>query len=69
MNADGSTVAGRHNSVAHEKVSNFNYTWESFANYNFEVGSNHRFETVAGFALSTVSGKAAGATRQDVPFN
>ena len=69
MNADGSTVAGRHNSVAHEKVSNFNYTWESFANYNFEVGSNHRFETVAGFALSKVSGNAAGATRQDVPFN
>lgn len=69
MNADGSTVAGRHNSVAHEKVSNFNYTWESFANYNFEVGSNHRFETVAGFALSKISGNAAGATRQDVPFN
>jgi len=69
MNADGSAVAGRHNSVAHEKVSNFNYTWESFANYNFEVGSNHRFETVAGFALSKVSGNAAGATRQDVPFN
>lgn len=69
MNADGSAVAGRHNSVAHEKVSNFNYTWESFANYNFELGSNHRFETVAGFALSKVSGNAAGATRQDVPFN
>jgi TonB-linked SusC/RagA family outer membrane protein len=69
MNADGSAVAGRHNSVAHEKVSNFNYTWETFANYNFEVGSNHRFETVAGFALSKVSGNAAGATRQDVPFN
>jgi TonB-linked SusC/RagA family outer membrane protein len=69
MNADGSPVTGRHNSVAHEKVSNFNYTWESFANYNFEVGSNHRFETVAGFAMSKVSGNAAGATRQDVPFN
>jgi TonB-linked SusC/RagA family outer membrane protein len=69
MNADGSAVAGRHNSVAHEKVSNFNYTWETFANYNFEVGSNHRFETVAGFAMSKVSGNAAGATRQDVPFN
>jgi TonB-linked SusC/RagA family outer membrane protein len=27
MNADGSAVAGRHNSVAHEKVSNFNSTW------------------------------------------
>ena len=36
MNADGSTVTGRFNSVSHEKVSNFNYTWESFANYNFK---------------------------------
>ena len=69
MNADGSTVAGRFNSVAHEKVSNFNYTWESFANYNFTVGTQHNFETVAGFAVARVSGNAAGATRQDVPFN
>ena len=69
MNADGSAVAGRHNSVAHEKVSNFNYTWESFANYNFEIGSKNKFETVAGFAVAKVSGNAAGATRQDVPFN
>ncbi|MFN5135429.1 MAG: TonB-dependent receptor plug domain-containing protein, partial [Chitinophagaceae bacterium] len=35
MNADGSSIPGRHNSVAHEKSSNFNYTWETFANYNF----------------------------------
>ncbi|MFM8255506.1 MAG: SusC/RagA family TonB-linked outer membrane protein [Bacteroidota bacterium] len=69
MNADGSSVAGRFNSVAHEKVSNFNYTWESFANYNFNVGDQHHFETVAGFAVARVSGNAAGATRQDVPFN
>jgi TonB-linked SusC/RagA family outer membrane protein len=68
MNADGSTVAGRHNSVSHEKVSNFNYTWESFANYNFDISKSH-FETVAGFALSRIAGNAAGATRQDVPFN
>ena len=69
MNADGSAVAGRHNSVSHEKVSNFNYTWESFANYNFEIGGKNRFETVAGFAVAKVSGNTAGATRQDVPFN
>lgn len=69
MNADGSTVAGRHNSVNHEKVSNFNYTWESFANYNFKVKENHSFETVAGFSLAKISGNAAGASRQDVPFN
>jgi TonB-linked SusC/RagA family outer membrane protein len=69
MNADGSTVLGRFNSVAHEKVSNFNYTWESFANYNFKFKQDHNFETVFGFSLAKVSGNAAGATRQDVPFN
>lgn len=28
MNADGSTVTGKHNSISHEKASNFNYTWK-----------------------------------------
>ncbi len=69
MNADGSAVVGKHNSVAHEKTSNFNYTWESFANYNFNVNNDHTFETVLGFSLAKVTGNAAGATRQDVPFN
>ena len=69
MNADGSTVTGKHNSVSHEKASNFNYTWESFANYNFKVKEHHNFETVLGFSLAKISGNAAGASRQDVPFN
>jgi TonB-dependent starch-binding outer membrane protein SusC len=69
MNADGSTVTGMHNSVAHEKTSNFNWTWESFANYNFRVKEDHNFETVLGFSVAKISGNAAGATRQDVPFN
>ncbi|MFN7541098.1 MAG: SusC/RagA family TonB-linked outer membrane protein [Bacteroidota bacterium] len=69
MNADGSTVPGRFNNVAHEKTSNFNYTWESFANYDFNWKENHHFETVLGFSLAKVSGNAAGAARQDVPFN
>ncbi|MBP6022896.1 SusC/RagA family TonB-linked outer membrane protein [Ferruginibacter sp.] len=69
MNADGSTVAGEHNSVSHEKTSNFNYTWESFANYNFKVKEDHSFETVAGFSIAKISGNAAGASRQDVSFN
>ncbi len=69
MNADGSTVAGKHNSVSHEKTSNFNYTWESFANYNFKVKQDHNFETVLGFSVAKISGNAAGANRQDVPFN
>ncbi len=69
MNADGSTFTGKNNSVAHEKTSNFNYTWESFANYDFNIKENHHFETVLGFSLAKISGNAAGATRQDVPFN
>lgn len=69
MNADGSTVAGKFNSVSHEKTSNFNWTWESFANYNFNLKEDHSFETVLGFSMAKVSGNAAGATRQDVPFN
>jgi len=69
MNADGSTVTDRHNSVSHEKVSNFNWTWETFGNYNFKVKDNHNFETVLGFSMAKTSGNAAGASRQDVPFN
>lgn len=69
MNADGSQVANRFNTVAHEKASNFNYTWETFGNYDFKVGDKHNFETVLGFSLAKITGNAAGATRQDVPFN
>lgn len=69
MNADGSTVTGMHNSVSHEKDSNFNYTWESFANYNFKVLQDHNFETVVGFSMAKTSGNADGASRQDVPYN
>ena len=79
MNADGSVVTvtdpitnvvtSAHNSVSHEKASNFNYTWETFSNYNFKVGVKHNFETVLGFSLAKTSGNAAGASRQDVPFN
>lgn len=68
MNADGSQVVGRFNSVSHEKTSNFNYTWETFGNYNFKV-KEHNFETVLGISLAGVTGNAAGASRQDVPFN
>ena len=69
MNADGSTVTGKNNSVSHEKTSNFNYTWETFANYNFSLANKHNFETVLGMSIAKVSGNTAGATRQDVPFN
>lgn len=69
MDASGAQIAGRFNSVSHEKTSNFNYTWETYGNYNFEINNKHSFETVAGFSLARISGNAAGASRQDVPFN
>ncbi len=69
MNADGSGVLGKHNSVSQQKSSNFNWTSETFANYNFKVGDDHHFETVLGFSIAKTSGNAAGASRQDVPFN
>ncbi len=69
MDASGAVVPGNHNSVSHEKTGNFNFTYEAFGNYNFNVGSNHHFETVLGLAIAKVSGNAAGASRQDVPFN
>ena len=68
MNADGSQVAGRFNQVAHEKSSNFNYTWETFGSYDLQKG-DHTLDAVAGVSVARVSGNAAGATRQDVPFN
>lgn len=69
MDAAGNQIAGRFNSVSHEKTSNFNYTWETFGNYNFTVANDHNFETVAGVSVAKTSGNAAGASRQDVPFN
>lgn len=69
MNADGSQVTGKYNSVSHTKTSNFNYTWETFGNYNFKVADDHNFETVLGFSMARISGNAASASRQDVPFN
>ena len=79
LNADGSTVFSidpatsapiyRHNRVSHDKVSNFNYTWETFANYNFRVKQNHNFETMLGFSVAKISGNGASASKEDVPFN
>ncbi len=69
MNADGSPVTGFHNNVSHEKTSNFNFTYETFANYTFKVKESHHFDAVLGFSLARTSGNANGASRQDVPFN
>ncbi len=69
MDALGVAVPGSHNSVSHEKSSNFNFTYEAFGNYNFNIASDHHFETVIGLAIAKNSGNAAGASRQDVPYN
>ena len=69
MNADGSTVTGKFNSVSHNLDNNFNFTWETFGNYNFKIANDHNFETVLGGSLYKLSGNGASATRQDVPFN
>lgn len=69
MDAFGVAIPGSHNSVSHEKSSNFNFTYEAFGNYNFNVATDHHFETVLGLAIAKNSGNAAGASRQDVPYN
>ncbi len=69
MNGDGTTVAGKHNSVAQEKANYNSFTYELFGNYNFKFLKNHSFETTAGFSMSKSSGNTAGTNRQDVPFN
>lgn len=68
MNADGSAVVGKHNRIAHEKTSNFNYTFENYFDYNLKR-NEHTFNLIGGIAASKLTGNAAGATRQDVPFN
>jgi TonB-linked SusC/RagA family outer membrane protein len=69
LNADGSTVAGKHNSVSQEKSTYSSFLYELFGNYNFTLKDKHNFETTAGISLSKNSGNVAGASRQDVPFN
>ncbi len=69
MNGDGTTVTGRHNSVAQEKANYNSFTYELFGNYNFKVRKNHSFETTLGFSMAKNSGNTAGTSRQDVPFN
>lgn len=69
MNADGSTVTGKHNSVSSVRNSNFNYRWETYANYDFSVREDHHFQAVAGISFLKNSGNQIGASKQDVPFN
>ncbi len=65
---NGSPVAGRHNSVAHDKANFNSFTYELYGNYDFKIRS-HNFETVLGMSLGKEFGNTAGSSRQDVPFN
>jgi TonB-linked SusC/RagA family outer membrane protein len=69
MNADGSTIDGKHNSVNENKNTAASFTSETFVNYNFKVGQDHTFETVAGISFARSRGDGTSASRQDVPFN
>jgi TonB-linked SusC/RagA family outer membrane protein len=69
LNADGSTISGRHNSVAEGKTTYYNYTIEEFANYNFKILNDHSFDFVGGFSFANVTGNNINGSRQDVPFN
>ena len=69
LNADGSTVALKHNSVSSTKDTYFNYNWDNFANYNFNLKGNNHFQTTLGMSLSRDYQNHLGASKQDVPFN
>ncbi|MBS1668409.1 MAG: TonB-dependent receptor [Bacteroidetes bacterium] len=69
LNADGTTVSGRHNSVSSTRNNYFNFNWESFANYDFKIKEDHHIETVIGVALGKNAQNHLGASKQDVPFN
>lgn len=69
LNADGSIVTGKHNSVSHEKATFNSFMYEVFGNYHVKVASDHNIDATLGFAISKSSGNTAGASRQDVPYN
>lgn len=69
MNADGSAVEGKHNSVNEYSNSNFSFTYETFANYNLKFQEVHNVDVVAGFSLSKATSSGFSTTREDVPFN
>jgi TonB-linked SusC/RagA family outer membrane protein len=69
LNADGTAKAGAHNSVAENKTTYFNYTFETFANYSYKIKDIHHFDAVLGLSVAKVTGNSINGSRQDVPFN
>jgi len=69
LNADGTTVAGKHNKVTEYTNSNFNFTQETFANYNFTLNEIHNFDIVLGISLAKTTGSGFTTSREDVRDN
>jgi TonB-linked SusC/RagA family outer membrane protein len=69
LNPDGTAKAGAHNSVAENKTTYYNFTFENFANYNFKLNDIHHFDVVLGLSVAKVTGNSINGSRQDVPFN
>ncbi|HET8827949.1 MAG TPA: TonB-dependent receptor [Pelobium sp.] len=69
LNADGTAKSGSHNSVAENKNTYYNFTFEQFGNYSFKINEDNSFAVVLGFSLAKVTGNAINGSRQDVPFN
>ena len=69
LNADGSAKPGSHNSVAENKTTYYNFTFETFGNYNFKLNDVHHFDVILGFSAAKVTGNSISGSRQDVPFN
>ncbi|MDV7140735.1 TonB-dependent receptor [Maribacter sp. TH_r10] len=70
-NGDGTTttIPSFHNSVTESTVSNFSYTFETFASYNFQIEEKNNFDVVLGISRSKSTGEGFGTTRQDVRDN
>ncbi|MEI6865706.1 TonB-dependent receptor [Flavicella sp.] len=69
---DGNIVASipsYNNSVTEWTVSNFQYTFETYANYAFNIDEKHNFDIVLGISNSKSTGHGTSATRQDVRDN
>jgi TonB-linked SusC/RagA family outer membrane protein len=69
LNPDGSTIAGKHNSVYEYKTNYFNNTFETFGNYDFKLKEDHSFDVIAGLSMSKITGNNLSGSREDVPFN
>ncbi len=69
LNADGSTIAGSHNTVSQYKTTYYNYSFENYATYNFKVHRDHNFETLLGITMAKNTSNSISGSKKDVQFN